>query len=78
MGNYFKRLLEKKVEFLMRITPIINIQGPKFSGKTKLAESFCKTVVNLADPKNNYSNKKQAQLDVYSVFEGEKPLLIDE
>ncbi len=75
--TYIKRLSEKKLELYLNTFKSVAIVGPKFSGKTTLAERFAKSEIYIT--RNNIDqNKTMLQLNPKLFFAGEKPKLIDE
>jgi hypothetical protein len=59
-------------------TKAFSISGIKYCGKTEFCKNYCKTIFDISDSAENYKNKTQAELDVYSIFDNEFPILIDE
>ena len=54
------------------------VEGPKWCGKTTTASRQAASELRIADPSNNYQNKRLAEIDVATALEGARPRLIDE
>lgn len=54
------------------------VEGPKWCGKTTSAARAAASELRIADPTNNYQNKRLAELDVATALQGARPRLIDE
>lgn len=75
--NYLKRLSEKKLNLYLSSFKSVAIVGPKFSGKTTLAQRFARSNICLTRFNIN-ENKTILQFNPKLFFVGEKPKLIDE
>ncbi len=69
-----KRIATKKLEKLLNITGAVLITGPKFCGKTFLAQLCCKSSIFLDD----LDISDEIKLNREKIIEGEYPRLIDE
>ncbi len=70
-----KRLIQTKIEKYLEDAIAVLITGPKYCGKTYLAEKLCKSAYFVS------SSKEESELAVYSldeILEGPNPRLIDE
>lgn len=76
--KYKRRLIDANIEKKMQSFGAVQIDGPKWCGKTTTATHHTKSQISLADPENNYSNRALAQMGPALVLEGEKPHLVDE
>ena len=76
--NYRERLIDKRVSTLMKTFGALCIEGPKWCGKTWTALHHAESVIYIADPANNFSNKTLAEISPDYILEGNKPRLIDE
>ena len=76
--NYRERLVDNRVSILMKTFGALCIEGPKWCGKTWTALHHAESVIYIADPANNFSNKTLAEISPDYVLEGNKPRLIDE
>lgn len=74
MQNYYKRIVEEKIEKKMKTSGAVLIAGPKFCGKTTTAMLYQKSFIKL----NTISSIKIAKMDPKGVLNGEYPRLIDE
>ncbi|MBP5684806.1 MAG: ATP-binding protein [Candidatus Methanomethylophilaceae archaeon] len=54
------------------------VEGPKSCGKTWFCYNGAESVFLMADPTNNFQNRRLADVDLSAVFKGEQPHLIDE
>ena len=70
--------MEASLELYLEAFGAVCVQGPKSCGKTWFSLNSANSAFMLADPKNNYQNRKLADLDLDIVFRGESPHLIDE
>ncbi len=76
--EYKPRLIDKEIESSLKAYGAINIVGAKWIGKTWAGRKHAKSEFLLMDPKGNYQNRTLAETDISLIFEGEKPILIDE
>ena len=75
--NYKNRLIDKKIKEYLQVFGALNIEGPKWCGKTWSALNNSNSVIYMDEEEN----KERADLDVKSIFThdtNEKPQLIDE
>ncbi len=77
-SNYKPRLIDAYIQEMLQLFGAVCIEGPKWCGKTWTSIAHSNSCIMLGDPKNNFSNRQMAMLDVSSVLEGEPPHLIDE
>lgn len=77
-NQYKKRIVDKMVERYLKIFGAICIEGPKWCGKTWTSAFHSNSEYLVGDPKNNFSNRRMAEIDPAMVLEGETPRLIDE
>lgn len=76
--NYRNRLIEKKIETYLKVFGAILIEGPKWCGKTWTGKYMSKSGCFLADPTENFNNKRLVELNYDRALDGETPRLIDE
>jgi predicted AAA+ superfamily ATPase len=76
--NYKSRLVDDQVEKLLKIFGAVSIEGSKWCGKTWTALNHAESVIYIADPAGNFSNREKARIDPSLVLEGVSPLVIDE
>ena len=62
----------------MRGKGAVIVEGPKWCGKTTTAEQLAKSVLYMSKPEDLKENLLMADIDPYSLLEGETPRLIDE
>lgn len=75
--NYKKRLVDKKIKEYLSVFGAINIEGPKWCGKTWTSLNNANSVIYM----DVEENQERADLDINSIFNHEKkykPQLIDE
>ncbi len=76
--KYQKRLIDKKLTEYLEVFGGVCVEGPKFCGKTWTSSYHSKSEFSVGDPTNNFSNRKLAEIDPYSILKGSAPRLIDE
>ena len=76
--KYMPRVIDEKIEMYLDTFGAICIEGPKWCGKTWTSSHRSKSKVFLADPSNNFQNRKLANISPDLVLDGEYPRLIDE
>lgn len=76
--HYLPRIADGQISEMMKIYGAICVEGPKWCGKTWASMSHAKSGVFIADPEQNFMNKKMAEMNPSLVLEGEYPRLIDE
>lgn len=72
--GYRPRLVEKRLDSLMRGFGCVEITGPKWCGKTWTASSRAASMIKLDVP----SEREAAEMDPNLALVGEKPHLVDE
>ena len=76
--NYKNRLIEKKIKTYLKVFGAILIEGPKWCGKTRTGKYMSESQYFLADPTDNFSNRRLAELNYEAALNGLTPRLIDE
>ncbi len=76
--RYLRRLADDELELYREAFGAICIEGPRGCGKTWFSLNNSKSAFMLADPDNNFMNRRLAEADIGVVFEGDRPHLIDE
>lgn len=76
--EYIPRLVDPIIKEYLHTFGAVSIEGPKWCGKTMSSSVHARSRFDLADPSNNFNNRRAAQLDLSIVLSGEKPRLIDE
>ena len=76
---YISRLFDKELEFYLKSVGAIQIVGPKWCGKSRTAERYAKSIIDLLDDskKDQYINLAMNAPEVL-LNSGKKPILIDE
>lgn len=75
---YIQRITDSLLEEYLDTFGAVLIEGPKWCGKTTSAARVAASELRIADPANNYQNRRLAELNVSAALAGEKPRLIDE
>lgn len=76
--GYRPRLVDGRVELMMRTFGAVCIEGPKFSGKTWTALNHAESATMLGSPDGNFENLRLAEIDPSFALDGEEPHLVDE
>ena len=76
--KYMPRVIDERIKTYLDTFGAICIEGPKWCGKTWTSSHHSKSIVFLADPSNNFQNRKLANISPDLVLDGEYPRLIDE
>ena len=76
--NYKNRIIDKKIDEYLKLFGAICVEGPKWCGKTWTSLYHSKSSFLIADPSNDFQNRKLANLSMQVALEGEFPHLIDE
>lgn len=75
---YLARIIERTIEEKLSYIGAIQIEGPKWCGKSTTASLYAKTVVKLQDPIVFSRYKIYSTTNKTDLLDGEKPLLFDE
>ena len=76
--GYRPRLIDNELKRYLSIFGAVNLDGPKWCGKTWTAYNCCNSAILIADPKGDYQNRRLAQTDPMLIFRDDLPQLIDE
>lgn len=76
--KYKKRIVDSLIERYLKIFGAICIEGPKWCGKTWTSSYHARSEFLIGDPRGNFSNRLLAEMEPYTILEGENPRLIDE
>jgi predicted AAA+ superfamily ATPase len=76
--GYLPRLLDRRVQNLLKAFGAVCVEGSKWCGKTWTSLNHANSVYYVGDPAGNYQNRRLAELDPPYALEGESPHLIDE
>ena len=75
---YFPRLIEKTIKNKLSYIGAIQIEGPKWCGKSTTGSLFSKTIIKLQNPIIFNRYKIYATTSKDDLLYGEKPILFDE
>ena len=75
---YLPRLIEKNIDNKLSYIGAIQIEGPKWCGKSTTASLFAKTIIKLQDPLIFNRYRIYATTSKSDLLFGEKPILFDE
>ena len=78
MVKYLPRLIDKKLDIMLKTFGAVSIEGPKWTGKTMTCEQRAKSAFYFTQKPGAPDPLGLASLDSSYVFNGEKPRLIDE
>ncbi len=76
--DYKPRIIDANIERYLKIFGALCIEGPKWCGKTWTSSFHSNSEILLGDPRNNFQNKRLAEVSNSNALEGETPHLIDE
>ena len=76
--NYKPRVVDKVIDLYLKTFGAILIEGPKWCGKTWTGQNASESEFLIADPKDNFNNKKLASLNPNLILDGKFPRLLDE
>ncbi len=76
--KYKVRILDEQVKRFLETFGAVCIEGPKWCGKTWISSYHANSEFLVADSKNNFQNRKLAEMSPKMILEGETPRLIDE
>lgn len=75
---YRNRLADQTLSEYLRSFGAVCVEGPKWCGKTWLAQHQAVSACMIADPTDNFATRGRVALDLNYAFAGDKPHLIDE
>ncbi|WP_319757080.1 DUF4143 domain-containing protein [uncultured Sphaerochaeta sp.] len=78
MKSYIPRILDVLLEEYLQTFGAVNIQGPKWCGKTTTAEQKAKSIIRFQDPDQGESNRMMAEINASYLLKGAYPRLLDE
>ncbi|MDR1807004.1 MAG: DUF4143 domain-containing protein [Propionibacteriaceae bacterium] len=76
--GYRPRLVDDRIESLLRSFGGVAVEGAKWCGKTWTSLNHAASVYYVGDPADNFQNRRVATLDVSRALDGETPHLVDE
>ena len=78
MNDYKPRVADSRLTDLLDAMGAVLIEGPKYCGKTTLAEQHSGSILYMADPETREQNITMAQTNISRLLQGTAPRLIDE
>ena len=75
---YRSRLADQMLSEHLKAFGAVCVEGPKWCGKTWLAQHQAVSACMIADPTDNFATRGRVELDINYAFSGGKPHLIDE
>lgn len=78
MNEYKKRVIDKELEFRLKVFGAVLIKGPKGCGKTRSAQEKAKTVIEFQNEDVRESLLSVAKTMPSKLLENERPILFDE
>ena len=78
MREYIPRIADNTLTFLLSSCGAVLIKGPKWSGKSTMAERVAKSSVYMQNPAQREQNTSLARNDPEFFLDREPPMLIDE
>jgi len=76
--GYRPRLVDDRIESLLRSFGAVAVEGTKWCGKTWTSLNHAASVYYVGDPADNFQNRRLATLDLYRALDGATPHLVDE
>jgi len=77
-SNYTKRLIDDKINELLKIFGTISIEGPKYCGKTWTALNHANSSVLLTKSDNPNFDYQRALINRELIYTNDYPELLDE
>lgn len=78
IGRYRTRIMDAQVQRYLSTFGAVCVEGPKWCGKTWISSYHSESEFLIADPSNNFQNRRLAELSPSTILEGATPRLIDE
>lgn len=76
--KYRARIMDGQIQRYLATFGAVCVEGPKWCGKTWISSHHANSEFLIADPSNNFQNKKLAETSPAVILEGATPRLIDE
>ena len=76
--NYKPRLIDKHIDEMLEIFGALCVEGPKWCGKSWTSAHHSASVISLANPADNFQNRRMAEMSPDLVLDGAEPRLVDE
>ncbi len=78
ISKYRPRVIDSLIKRYLNVFGAVCIEGPKWCGKTWTSSLHSNSEFLVGDPSGNFSNRLLAEMEPFTVFNGDKPRLIDE
>lgn len=75
---YLPRVVDLQIKEYLEVFGIVQVEGPRYCGKTWSCKNHAASSINLADPAGGFQNRRLAKVDPGHILKGDKPRLIDE
>lgn len=76
--GYRPRLVDERVDLMLKTFGAVCIEGPKYSGKTWTSLNHANSASMLGSAEGNFEVRRLAEIDPALVLEGDRPRLVDE
>lgn len=76
--NYRPRFIDKYIDEMLETFGALCIEGPKWCGKSWTSAYHSSSVISLANPNDNFQNRRMAEMNPVLVLDGAEPRLVDE
>lgn len=76
--NYRPRFIDKYIDEMLETFGALCIEGPKWCGKSWTSAYHSLSVISLANPNDNFQNRRMAEMNPALVLDGAEPRLVDE
>lgn len=76
--NYRPRFIDKYIDEMLETFGALCIEGPKWCGKSWTSAYHSSSVISLANPNDNFQNRRMAEMNPALVLDGAEPRLVDE
>ncbi len=73
-----KRLLDDRIDAMLKTFGAVSLEGPRYCGKTWTAESHAESEIKVADSTGAIPNRDMISADPHIALESGEPRLIDE
>ena len=78
MAEYYPRIADQLLQKALRASGAVLIEGAKWCGKTRTAQSIAKSILMMQDPDKKASYLQTAAIKPSLLLEGDTPRLLDE
>ncbi len=77
-NDYKPRFIDKHIDEMLETFGALCIEGPKWCGKSWTSAYHSSSVISLANPNDNFQNRRMAEMNPALVLDGAEPRLVDE